>query len=533
MGQKSDGANTWGTGLGRLCAVVAADDAPAMRHQLSLALRETPTVELRLDWLRDDRQRGAFLAWLGKQRFPHATLIATCRRREGGGRLVGDVQTELRWLATARDVGCQWCDLEIESLRRLPGKSLRTAREAGVPRRILLSLHDFAKTPKLPAKLTRSSTNHRHKAALDSPAAIKVAAHARTLADGLRLLRYARSAPNIVAVPMGEVGLPLRMLALRSGSSLAYAPVAAATAPGQVSLREMKELYRAHLLDRRTRIFGVIGNPIAHSLSPLMHNTGYVARGLNAVYLPFLVPALTDFLAALGEIGVRGFSVTLPHKQAILKHLETCDPLAAAIGAVNTVLVKPDGSLHGFNTDYLGILRALAPHLRLRHSRALIFGAGGSGRAAAFALAHAGANVVICARREAAARELARACGGETIPRHALRSEKFDAVLNATPVGMHPHAGVSPLAARELHCRVVMDLIYRPLRTKLLQLAAHKGIIAVSGVEMFVAQGAAQWELFTRTPAPEKEMRAAVLRTLKAGERPDAHSPGRKSPGRA
>jgi len=262
-------------------------------------------------------------------------------------------------------------------------------------------------------------------------------------------------------------------------------------------------------------VYGVIGEPIGHSLSPLLHNTGFAAARLNAVYLPFLVHKLGEFLAAAPEIGVSGFSVTLPHKQTILKYLATCDALAAQIGAVNTVTVRRDGSLHGCNTDYVGVLHALGTRLQLANSRVLIFGAGGSARAAAFALARAGAHVLICARRDAAARELAKACGGEAVPRRALRSEKFDAVLNATPVGMHPHAGVSPLAARELHCRVVMDLIYRPQRTELLQIAARKSIAEISGVEMFLAQGVAQWELWTGKRAPEARMHAAVLSALK------------------
>ncbi len=240
---------------------------------------------------------------------------------------------------------------------------------------------------------------------------------------------------------------------------------------------------------------------------------------MNAVYLPFLVHKLAEFLRAVPEIGLRGFSVTLPHKQAILKYLQSCDALAADIGAVNTVTVRGDGSLHGANTDYAGVLRGLASHMTLRKSRILIYGAGGSARAAAFALARSGAAVVICARRDAAARQLARACGGEAVPRRALVTEKFDAILNATQVGMHPHAGVSPLTARELHCDVVMDLIYRPERTELLKIATHKGIVGISGVEMFVAQGVAQWEMWTRQRAPEAKMRAAVLHALRSEER--------------
>jgi shikimate dehydrogenase len=231
------------------------------------------------------------------------------------------------------------------------------------------------------------------------------------------------------------------------------------------------------------------------------------------------VHELRDFLRAIPELGIRGFSVTLPHKQSILRRLADCEPLAAEIGAVNTVVVRRDASFYGCNTDYVGVLRALEKKLRLAGSRVLIFGAGGSARAAAFALARAGAVVSICARRERAAKELARAVGGEVLPRRALRTQFFDAILNSTPVGMHPQAAISPLKPRELNCRIVMDLIYRPQRTQLLRLAAQKGIATVSGVEMFLAQGIAQWEIWTEQRAPEPAMRAAVLNALRSEEK--------------
>ena len=502
----------FGIGLQRICAVVAAGTASEMSKLLRSALRHTRTVEFRLDWLSSDAERVRFLGWLRNRRPWNATFIATCRRREGGGKFAGGVDRELYWLIQAREAGCQWCDLEVQTLRKLPDQSVR---EYAVPPRVLLSIHDFERTPDLPRSVSLSAHGGAD--------AVKVAAEARTIRDSVRLLRLARNSKNFVAVPMGETGLPARILALREGSALAYAPVAAATAPGQVSLDEMKHLYRAHTLTRRTRVYGVIGDPIGHSLSPLLHNTGFVARRLDAVYLPFLVRQLGDFLAAIPEFGVRGFSVTIPHKQAILKHLKECEPLAADIGAVNTVVVRGDGSLYGCNTDYVGVLRALEKRLQIKGSRALIFGAGGSARAAAFALSRAGALVAICARREKAAKELARAVGGEGVPRRALRTESFDAILNATPVGMHPHDEISPLAPGELHCRIVMDLIYRPQRTQLLKLAAKKGIAAVSGVDMFLAQGFAQGELWMRMRAPEASMRRAVLAALRAEENSRSH----------
>jgi 3-dehydroquinate dehydratase / shikimate dehydrogenase len=324
----------------------------------------------------------------------------------------------------------------------------------------------------------------------------------------------ARGRKNVIAVPMGAVALPTRVLAVREGSALAYAPVENATAPGQVSLDAMAHLYRADELRRKTHVYGVIGDPIGHSLSPVLQNAGLQARKMDAVFLPFLVRDLKDFLAAVGLLGIAGFSVTIPHKQAILRHLDDCDPMAAAIGAVNTVVLRGSGKLYGYNTDYVGVLRALERRIPLRGSRTLIFGAGGAARAVAFALAESGAAVCVCARRTEQAKALARAVGGEAVERHRLRREFFDAIVNATPVGMYPRTEQSPLKAHELNCRLVFDLIYRPRITKLMQIAARRGIETVSGVEMFVAQGTAQWEIWTGERAPESAMRRAVLRAL-------------------
>jgi 3-dehydroquinate dehydratase/shikimate dehydrogenase len=469
------------------------------------AQRHTRTIELRLDWLRSDRERSKFLAALRRLPRKGITLIATCRRILGGGKLAGGAQAELYWLSQAREAGCQWCDLEIETLRELPGQS---ARSLPIPAKILLSFHDFERTPALPTRLL-----HARRGEAD---AIKIATRARTISDSTRLLRLAHDSHDLVSVAMGEIGLPARLLALREGSALAYAPVANATAPGQVSLQEFKHLYRAEAVTRKTEIYGVIGNPIGHSLSPLLHNTGFIAATRDAMFVPFLVENLGEFLKAIPEFGLRGISVTLPHKQTIIKHLAECEEMAERIGAVNTVVVAKNGKLHGSNTDYLGVLRALEGKLRLRNSRVLIFGAGGSARAAAFALANAGAEVLICARRESAAREMARACGAQVIVRKHLVSACFEVIVNTTPVGMFPHEKASPLFPRELNCKIVMDLIYRPLRTKLLRIAAAKGIRVVSGLEMFLAQGFAQWELWTKKPAPEREMRRAVTAKFKS-----------------
>jgi 3-dehydroquinate dehydratase/shikimate dehydrogenase len=501
----------------RLCAVIATPSAREALVQLKRALRYTRTAELRLDWLKSDHERSSLLGSLKRRRLRGATLLATCRRILGGGRLPGGAEAELYWLTQARVAGCQWCDLEIETLRELPELS---ARAYPIPPKILLSVHDFKRTPAMPKRLT-----HAKRGEAD---AFKLAVQARTLTDSLRVLRLARESQDVVAVPMGEVGLPARLLALREGSALAYAPVTAATAPGQVSLHDFKKLYRADAATRKTVICGVIGNPIAHSLSPLLHNAGYVAARRDAMFLPFLVENLREFVRTIPEFGLRGISVTIPHKQSFLKYLDDCEPMAAKIGAINTVVVAKYGELRGSNTDYAGVLRALQGKVKLPGARALIFGAGGSARAAAFALANAGAEVLISARRESAARELARACGAQTIARRHVASACFELIVNATPVGMLPQEGVSPLSAKELNTPWVMDLIYRPLQTELLRIAKKKGIGVISGLDMFLAQGFAQWELFMGQQAPESTMRRAVLEKLRSEESSRGHAEKRQ-----
>lgn len=491
----------------KICAVAAASDAASMWRQLSMALSLTRTVELRLDWLSDDREIRRFLRKLGAAH-PRAILLATCRRREAGGHYRGTIAQQLLHLAEALRAGCKWFDLEIESASKCPRELLDVLLGEG---RQMISAHFFRGMPKDPEKIVRQLSS-------SPPDAIKIAAQCSSLADGLRLLRLTRARRNLVAIPMGEVAIPLRILAHRQGSALSYAPIENPTAPGQISLSEMMTLYRAGSISRRTRVYGVIGDPIAHSLSPQLHNAGFQARKMDAVYLPFLVHELRDFLAAIAPLGISGFSVTLPHKQEILHHLYDCDPLAASIGAVNTVVVRGGGKLYGYNTDYVGVLRALEQRMPLRGSRVLILGAGGAARAVAFALAQSGASVCVCARRPLMARALARAVEGEAVSRNRLRREFFDAIINATPVGMHPQVSRSPLEANELNCRLLFDTIYRPERTKLMQLAARRGIETVSGVEMFIAQGTAQWEIWTGERAPVEPMRRAVLRALQGVE---------------
>jgi 3-dehydroquinate dehydratase/shikimate dehydrogenase len=498
-------------GKDRVCGVVAAKTARDMRVQVRLGLRKTRTLELRLDYLRNGKERDVFLSWLRRER-PRAVLIATCRREEGGGLFRGSREEQIAILAQAARCGCGWCDVEIETAKHMARGELASAL---FPARVMVSYHDFRGTPRNLKEIIR----RLERAGGD---AVKMAAQSRSISDSVRICELARARRDAVAIPMGEMGLAGRILSLRMGSALAYAAVEQATAPGQLSLDAMVDLYRAERISRRTRVYGVIGDPIGHSLSPLLHNTAFHARKFDAVFVPFLVRNLREFVGAMEGFGVAGLSVTIPHKETILRFLDGCDPLAARIGAVNTVVARGGGRLYGYNTDYVGVLRSLEQRMRLAGSRVLLFGAGGAARAAAFALAQAGSIVCICARRPERARALARAVGGQVVARAGLAHEFFDAIVNCTPIGMYPRGG-TPLTSVELNCRMVMDMVYRPRETELLRLARRKGIEIISGQEMFLAQGIAQYEIWTGERAPEAAMRRAVVSALDREEKLKGH----------
>ena len=478
-----------------------------MKSQIRQGLLKTRTLELRLDYLRSAKAREAFLSWLRREG-PRAVFIATCRRQEGGGLFRGSREEQIEILAQAARCGCGWCDVEIETAKHLARGELAHTL---LPARVMVSSHDFRRVPRGLSRIVHRLEHARGDA-------IKIAAQCHSVSDSVRICELARARRDVVAIPMGEFGLAGRVLSLRMGSALAYAAIDQATAPGQLSLDAMADLYRATRITRSTRVYGVVGDPIGHSLSPLLHNTAFRARKFDAVFVPFLVRNLREFLGAMNQFGVAGLSVTIPHKETMLRFLDDCDPLAGRIGAVNTVVVRGGGRLYGYNTDYVGVLRSLGVRMPLAGSRVLLFGAGGAARAAAFALAQAGSNVCLCARRPERARALARAVGGQAVARADLKREFFDAIVNCTPVGMHPRGG-SPLGGAELNCRIVMDMVYRPRKTELIHLARRKGIDVISGVEMFLAQGFAQYEIWTGERAPESAMRRAVISALDREEK--------------
>jgi 3-dehydroquinate dehydratase/shikimate dehydrogenase len=316
---------------------------------------------------------------------------------------------------------------------------------------------------------------------------------------------------------MGDAGIISRVLGVRAGSAFTFAAATMGeeTGPGQIAARTLIETYRIDQVDNATKVYGVAGNPIRSSLSPIMMNTAFRRETVNAVYLALQANKLADLLKLVHEIPIQGLSVTMPLKQEIMSHLEKTDPLSAKIGACNTVLRAQDGKLYGFNTDVAGITGPLEKRMSLRGAKALVLGAGGAARAAVFGLRDKGADVFILNRTAETAQKLARQSGSKTIKKDALAKTSFDVIINATPIGMAGIKGAPILEAKDLNTKLVFELVYNPLETPLLRLARQQSIPIITGIEMFVQQGARQFEIWTGKPAPEEEMLRVVIHALR------------------
>ena len=499
--------------LGKVCVAVQGATAAELLERASAALADSRFLEFRLDALAKPASAlvpiQKFLA--GRR---DVAAIATCRRKPNGGSFAGSLNSELEILLKAAEAGCAIVDLEVDSAEQCTRPQLarfRAAlRTAGAA--LLISFHDFTRTKGL--------ENAAGRIEAFEPDFVKVVSTARTLADNLAVLRLIEDrslAAHVVGIAMGEEGLLSRVLSPRAGAAFTFAAAAegAETAPGQVSARTLLDLYRIDQLDQATRIFGVAGNPIGHSLSPLMHNTAFRRENVNAIMLPLKVKSLDDLLTIVRDLPVDGVAVTMPLKQEVLPHLANMDPLTARIGACNTLRTGADGKLYGFNTDVAGVVRPLEKRVRLKGARILVLGAGGAARAAVFGLVEQGAEVFIVNRTHETAVALARKAHAKSLKQEALAKNRFDVIVNTTPCGMAGVKPALPIKENELNAGLVFDMVYSPLETPLLQLAQARGLAVVSGLEMFVQQGARQFEIWTGKPAPESEMHRVVELALR------------------
>jgi 3-dehydroquinate dehydratase/shikimate dehydrogenase len=454
-------------------------------------------VEFRLDLLRDpDVDR--LVAEKGKPK-----LMTLRSRPQGGEAAPADRPSLLRRLAKAP---IEWLDLEPDDL------GLAEMRRPGGPRR-LLSWHDLATTPlDLEDRLARLLAEPRADL-------VKLVTYAEVAGDLLRIRDLLRRAPagKVIAFGMGPKGVPSRILAPSWGGAGLFAPRrgAPASAPGQVPVEDLVDTYRVDTIGPSTGLLGVLGHPVGHSLSPFIHNAACAALQLDLRYLPFEADTVAEFFPVLSELRVRGLSVTLPFKETIVPHLDRLGPGARRLGAVNTV-VKVWNRLEGHNTDAAASLLPLRGWLKLRGARVGVLGAGGAARALVASLAQRGARVTVFSRAPERGRALAEEWGVRALPWGRARGFRCDLLVNATPVGMSPRVRALPIPIAAVGARRVYDLVYTPEETAFVRRARSRGLEAKGGLGMFLAQGTAQFRLFTGRRAPVAVMRRALREAIDA-----------------
>ena len=484
-------------------------------------------LELRLDYLEDPTTE-AVRAVVTAARETSLPLIATCRADWEGGVFHGSEKGRKVLLKQAVRAGVDYID--IESACRPDGEIQIDELIGKSPVKVIRSSHDFAGVPNdLSDRIVRIKAQ---KADVG-----KIAYTAEKISDSFVALDWIHSqhtdGKEVIAMAMGAAGQLTRLLAKKLGAFLTFAcpDDADATAAGQVSIAAVHDMYRWSAIDCDTKVYGVIGCPVGHSMSPALHNAALEAKGFNGLYLPLLVaPTWAEFRALLDGfrerkwLHVQGLSVTIPHKENALRYVESTggelEDLARKIGAVNTLTIDPDGFVRGYNTDYAGALDAITAgagieRADLKGVPTAVFGAGGVARALVAGLVDVGAVVTIINRTAEKAVLLAQEFGATARPLSELQCRDAKVVINCTSLGMHPKVDGTAVPGELLKSDMfVFDTVYNPLETRLLREAKAAGARTVDGVAMFVNQAAVQFELFTGLHPPREVMRQVVMKHL-------------------
>ncbi|MFH1268454.1 MAG: shikimate dehydrogenase [Planctomycetota bacterium] len=472
-----------------------------------LAEQGAELVELRLDYINGPVNLKRLIA------DRPTPVVITCRRKREGGKYKGSDEERLLLLRSAIAEGVEYVDLEENVAGEVP--------RFGKTRRIV-SLHDFRKTP------DDLEAIHGRLAALD-PDIIKICTMANRPSDNLRMLRLVRqSKVPTVGLCMGDMGIPSRLLAGRFGAPFTYATFSheRVLAPGQLSFEEMKDVYHYDEINRETDVYGVVADPVGHSLSPLIHNAAFRHLKLNKVYIPLRVPRedLLEFIDQASEMGIRGLSVTIPHKETVIAKLTEVDDAVEGIGAANTVVFQGDRR-RGLNTDYQAAMDSLEAlvgpaddeHGPLEGKTALVLGSGGVGKAIAFGLVRRKAKVVLSDGLPERAEELAGRLKCRAIDWSLRHTVGADVLVNCTPVGMHPNVDDTPYEKHYLRpAMIVFDAVYNPENTLLVKEARARNCRVVTGVEMFVRQACLQFKHFTGHDGPAELMRDCIKRATAA-----------------
>jgi len=506
---------------GKICVSVCAETADELIQNIKRAAEFADVIELRFDCLEETAKLESFRSELNKfRRTFSGKLLATFRpREEGGKRPLSFAEREEFWIHSHVFENVDWADLE----RDFPLEKIQRFWGDNVFHQVIKSFHDFENAPENLEKIFDDVSKNSETA--------KIAVQADDVTDTIavwKLLEKAKAEnKKVIPIAMGDAGKWTRILGLAHGASMTYAALDAGseTAPGQVSARDLIEVYRVKELNRETGIYGIVGGNTSYSMSPYIHNAAFRFHRLNSVFVPFQVKNLDEFMRRLVkpetreiELNFKGFAVTIPHKQNIVKHLDAVDETAQKIGAVNTVKIE-DGKLFGFNTDAPGFIEPLInTYGDLKAAQVAVFGAGGAARACVYALKKSGANVTIFARDAAKAKDLASEFDAQSAKFKAQNESYggFDIVVNAAPLGTKGKSENETLAfASQIESvKLVYDLIYNPFETRLMKEAKSVFVPTLGGLSMLVAQATAQQKIWTSLDAPIKEMSAAALQRL-------------------
>jgi 3-dehydroquinate dehydratase / shikimate dehydrogenase len=493
--------------LAKLCVVIGRTRHKMMQIEIQEAVkRGAKFIELRLDFL---AKAPDFKRLLADKQCP---MVATVRRPADGGRFSGTEDERLTLLRQAIVSGFDWVDLETDIVDQI-------RRFKDVKR--IVSYHNFREMPadleKTYAKMCKQDAD-----------VVKLAVAAHVPADNLRVLNLLRGAPKpTIALCTGDLGLPSRLLGPCLGSPFTYAAFnkERGVAPGLPSFDDLANVYGLESVNRQTAIYGVVGDPVAHSLSPLIHNKAFRKLGINAIYVPFRVSRgeLPAFIKAFDRLPVRGYSVTIPHKETAASLATKRDAAVEHVQAANTLLHGEGGWL-AFNTDAQAALDSIVANLppttdgsqpSLHARSVLILGAGGVGKAIAHALRKEVGLMVIANRTPEKAHKLAEQLDCRAVDWNARHSGLVDLVVNCTSVGMHPNTDESPLHHSFLKPGLmVVDTVYTPETTLLVKEARSRGCHVLTGVDMFVRQAALQFKLFTGHEPPFDYMNRVVRRAI-------------------
>jgi len=526
-----------------LTVPIAASDVKQAREQINSArLGAAEMLELRTDYL-TGLNTSILRQLIEDAKQTELPVVVTCRDKRQGGAREYSLQLRSQILAEAIAAGADFIDCEYENFL-VPEiqEKIKTALTRSPRARLILSAHNFEGRFADINKLYRDILTVFPESI---PKLVYTANHISDCFDAFDLLNKKGGDPDKIGIVfcMGQSGLISRIIAKKLGSFVTFASIddESATAPGQLTIERLKHFYRYDSINAETGLFGVIGCPVGHSLSPAIFNGAFEEASLNKIYLPLLVDGgKAGFESFMGGVfsrpwlGFRGFSVTIPHKQNALEfvreHEGFVEPLAGKIGAINTLVIESratsDGQrISGYNTDYAGAMEAITSSLgvgrgELKGKSVAVIGAGGVARAIVAGLSDAGAKIVIYNRTVERGEKLAAEFNCDFAPLNDLSNLSAELLINCTSIGMHPNTNATPVAKEYIkNDMVVFDTVYNPPQTLLLKQAKDKGAKTIDGLSMFVNQAVAQFKFFTGKDADTKLMRKLVSGSLGRQER--------------